>query len=112
MATPLSKQVRTLPAEQGGRVPAVAVTAYASPLERDTAIKAGYDWHLAKPIDLEELVASVVSRHQPSRGCADRRPRLPRCAAARYAVRVANLSAEALYTSPARDEDPELSHRP
>jgi PAS domain S-box-containing protein len=55
----LIQQVRTLSAEQGGRLPAVAVTAYASLLEHDAAIKAGYDWHLAKPIDLEELVASV-----------------------------------------------------
>jgi signal transduction histidine kinase/ActR/RegA family two-component response regulator len=51
--------IRSLPEELGGRVPAVAVTAYASPRERDAAIQAGYDWHLAKPIDLEELIASV-----------------------------------------------------
>jgi signal transduction histidine kinase/ActR/RegA family two-component response regulator len=51
--------VRTLPAGMGGYLPAVAVTAYASPPERDAAIEAGYDWHLAKPIDFEELVTSV-----------------------------------------------------
>jgi CheY-like chemotaxis protein len=55
----LIQAIRSLPEELGGRVPAVAVTAYASPRERDAAIQAGYDWHLAKPIDLEELIASV-----------------------------------------------------
>jgi CheY-like chemotaxis protein len=56
----LIQTVRTLPADLGGRVPAVAVTAYASPPERAAAIEAGYDWHLAKPIDLDELVGSVA----------------------------------------------------
>ncbi len=56
----LIQAVRTLPADLGGRVPAVAVTAYASLPERAAAIEAGYDWHLAKPIDLDELVGSVA----------------------------------------------------
>jgi PAS domain S-box-containing protein len=55
----LIRAVRQLPADVVGRLPAVAVTAYAGPREREAAIEAGYDWHLAKPIDIEELVAAV-----------------------------------------------------
>ena len=55
----LIRAIRQLPADVGGNLPAVAVTAYAGPREREAAIEAGYDWHLAKPIDLEELIASV-----------------------------------------------------
>jgi CheY-like chemotaxis protein len=57
----LIRAVRSLPESHGGRVPAVAVTAYASLGERDQAIGAGYDWHLAKPVEPEALVAAVAS---------------------------------------------------
>jgi PAS domain S-box-containing protein len=55
----LIRAIRQLPADLGGNTPAVAVTAYAGPREREAAIEAGYDWHLAKPIDFEELIESV-----------------------------------------------------
>jgi hypothetical protein len=52
-------QSRTDTSEQGGQIPAVAVTAYASVRERDHALKAGYNWHLAKPVEADQLVAIV-----------------------------------------------------
>jgi PAS domain S-box-containing protein len=58
--------IRALPPERGGRVPAVAVTAYASLRERDKALEAGYNWHLAKPVEPEQLIAIVASAIRPA----------------------------------------------
>ena len=55
----LIRIIRSLP-EPIGRTPAIAVTAYASLREREDALAAGYDSHLGKPIDPEDLVAAVV----------------------------------------------------
>ena len=43
----------------GSRVAAIAVTAYASPNDRDLAIAAGFDSHVAKPVDVEVLAAAI-----------------------------------------------------
>jgi PAS domain S-box-containing protein len=51
-------------------VPAVAVTAYVSSRDRARAFNAGYGWHLAKPVDPEQLVAVVsaaVGNRAPTR---------------------------------------------
>jgi PAS domain S-box-containing protein len=42
------------------RLPAIAVTAYASPRDRDQAVAAGYDSHLAKPIEPDDLARAVA----------------------------------------------------
>jgi signal transduction histidine kinase/CheY-like chemotaxis protein len=55
----LIRQVRALPAEKGGRIPAIALTGYASLQDRDLAIQAGYQEHLAKPVDVDELLEMV-----------------------------------------------------
>ncbi len=57
----LIRAVRRLPEDRGGATPAVALTAYASLRDRDEALAAGYDRHLGKPVDPEELVAVVAS---------------------------------------------------
>ncbi|HYC01550.1 MAG TPA: ATP-binding protein [Candidatus Limnocylindrales bacterium] len=57
----LIRAVRRLPAEQGGRTPAVAVTAFARSEDRTRALLAGYQVHIAKPIEPAELVATVAS---------------------------------------------------
>jgi PAS domain S-box-containing protein len=46
------------------RLPAVALTAYASVEDRERALAAGYDAHVAKPVDADELTA-VLSRIAP-----------------------------------------------
>ncbi len=57
----LIRQVRALPAEQGGKVPAVALTAYAGPSDRRRALVAGFHVHLAKPVEPDELLAVIGS---------------------------------------------------
>lgn len=42
------------------RLPAIALTAHASESDRERARAVGYDLHLAKPIDVEKLVASIA----------------------------------------------------
>jgi CheY-like chemotaxis protein len=53
----------------GSRLPVVAVTAYGSIDDRVRALAAGFDAHVAKPVDAEELVAVVqrlIARVEPS----------------------------------------------
>jgi CheY-like chemotaxis protein len=57
----LIRKVRALPAEQGGKVPAIALTAYARAEDRLRALRAGYQMHVPKPVELTELVAVVAS---------------------------------------------------
>jgi len=57
----LLRQVRALEAERGGRLPAVALTAYARDLDRQQAIAAGFEKHLPKPVEPAELVAVVAN---------------------------------------------------
>ncbi|HEX8235017.1 MAG TPA: ATP-binding protein [Abditibacteriaceae bacterium] len=57
----LIKQVRALDAEHGGRVPAIALTAYAKEEDRTRALSAGFQMHVAKPVEPLEL-AAVVAR--------------------------------------------------
>jgi PAS domain S-box-containing protein len=63
----LIRRVRQLPVESGGRVPAIALTAYARTEDRLQALKAGYQMHVPKPVELAELVAVVASLVQRGR---------------------------------------------
>jgi CheY-like chemotaxis protein len=56
----LLSRVRALAAEEGGLVPAVALTAYARSDDRRRALAAGYQVHLSKPVDPDELIAAVA----------------------------------------------------
>jgi signal transduction histidine kinase/CheY-like chemotaxis protein len=53
------RAVRQRDHRQGGAIPAAALTAYARPEDRTAALRAGFQLHLAKPIDPEELVAAI-----------------------------------------------------
>ena len=68
----LMRRLRQRPAAQGGKVPAIALTAYARDEDRARSISAGFDLHLSKPVDLDELVASVarLARVSASRDAA------------------------------------------
>jgi PAS domain S-box-containing protein len=57
----LIRQVRALPAERGGRIPAIALTAYARMEDRLRALRAGYQMHISKPVELAELVTVMAS---------------------------------------------------
>ncbi|HEY2589684.1 MAG TPA: ATP-binding protein [Tepidisphaeraceae bacterium] len=55
------RKVRALPPESGGRTPAAALTAFARSEDRMRALRAGYQTHVAKPVDAAELAAVVAS---------------------------------------------------
>ena len=57
----LIRRVRALSPEQGGRVPACAVTGWNSESERQRAISAGYQLHVTKPADPERLISAIYS---------------------------------------------------
>lgn len=57
----LIRQIRALPATQGGQIPAIAITGYAIPEVHDRARLEGFQQCLTKPLDLDELVALVAS---------------------------------------------------
>jgi PAS domain S-box-containing protein len=56
----LIRAVRAKAPDAGGDVPAAALTAYSRPEDRAASMLAGYDAHLSKPVDLHELIATVV----------------------------------------------------
>jgi signal transduction histidine kinase/ActR/RegA family two-component response regulator len=56
----LIRRVRALGAEAGGEVPALALTAYARPEDRASAMRAGHQLHAAKPIEPGALFALVA----------------------------------------------------
>src|SRR5688500_13217720 len=53
-------KVRSLPREKGGETPAAALTAYARDEDRNQALAAGYQMHIAKPIGASQLVTMVA----------------------------------------------------
>jgi CheY-like chemotaxis protein len=55
----LMRKIRRLPAEAGGQIPAIAVTAYAREGDRQLAYDAGFQAHVAKPFEPLELAALV-----------------------------------------------------
>jgi len=52
----LIARLRALPAESGGAMPAVALTAYAGAEDANRALRAGFDVHVAKPVQMMDLV--------------------------------------------------------
>ncbi|MBE9178796.1 response regulator [Oculatella sp. LEGE 06141] len=56
----LLRQVRTLPPEQSGQVPAIALTAYAGEINQQKAIAVGFQTHLSKPVDPAALIAAIA----------------------------------------------------
>ncbi len=56
----LIRKLRERPEELGGKVPAVALTAYARAEDRERALAAGYQSHLAKPVDPAELISTLA----------------------------------------------------
>jgi signal transduction histidine kinase/ActR/RegA family two-component response regulator len=56
----LIQHIRTLSAQQGGTVPAIALTAYAGDFNQQQALQAGFQQHLSKPIEPDELVKAIA----------------------------------------------------
>jgi signal transduction histidine kinase/ActR/RegA family two-component response regulator len=57
----LLRRVRALGQSRGGKVPAVALTAFARSEDRTRALRAGFLVHVSKPVEPSELVATVAS---------------------------------------------------
>jgi PAS domain S-box-containing protein len=56
----LIRQVRSLPPERGGDIPAVALSAYTRDTDRRRALAAGFHFYLSKPVSPNELVAALA----------------------------------------------------
>jgi len=61
----LIRRVRALSPDEGGKTPAVALTACARPEDRAQALLSGYRAHLPKPIEPRELLAVLASLSNP-----------------------------------------------
>ncbi len=57
----LIRKIRELPVEQGGDVPAIALTAYARAEDRVRALRSGFQMHVAKPVESVELITIVAN---------------------------------------------------
>lgn len=57
----LIQAVRRRESGGGRHLPAVALTADAGPEDRERARRAGFDLHVGKPVDPQQLVAALVS---------------------------------------------------
>ena len=56
----LIQAVRSLPVEQGGKIPAIALSAMASDEDQQRALQAGFDRYLTKPMDFDELLRTLL----------------------------------------------------
>jgi CheY-like chemotaxis protein len=54
-------RIRSRPRTRQGTIPAAALTAYARAVDRTRALKAGFQMHLAKPVQPTELTAAVLA---------------------------------------------------
>ena len=67
------RKIRSLAPESGGHIPAIALTAYAGVADRRRALLAGFQTHLAKPIEPDDLLAVILSlTYQQDLGCGDK----------------------------------------
>ncbi|MBE9207886.1 PAS domain S-box protein [Nostoc sp. LEGE 06077] len=56
----LLRQVRQLPADRGGEIPAIALTAYAGEIDYKQAMAAGFQRHIPKPVDPLDLAMAIA----------------------------------------------------
>ncbi|HLO51615.1 MAG TPA: ATP-binding protein [Kamptonema sp.] len=57
----LIQQVRALPPEQGGQIPAIALTAYAGEIDYKQAMSVGFQRHIPKPVEPAKLLEVILS---------------------------------------------------
>ncbi len=56
----LINQIRAMPPELGGEIPAIALTAYATEIDRRRVLAAGFQQHIAKPVEPDKLLAAIA----------------------------------------------------
>ncbi len=69
----LVRTLRAFPAQEGGSVPAIALTAFVHELDRQRALESGYQAHVPKPVEASELLR-VVAEVLRQAGVAKRTP--------------------------------------
>jgi PAS domain S-box-containing protein len=57
----LIRSLREMETERGTRIPAIALTAYASEEDRARVLSAGFQIHIAKPVRMSDLTAAIAS---------------------------------------------------
>ncbi|MHC5734842.1 PAS domain S-box protein [Nostoc sp.] len=55
------RELRTLPPEQGGQIRAIALTAYAGEMNAQQMLRAGFNKHIAKPVEPAELINAIAN---------------------------------------------------
>jgi two-component system CheB/CheR fusion protein len=73
----LLRRIRALGSDRGGDVPAMALTALASEEDRRRAFDAGFQLHVAKPVDANRLVTALrdlIRQRAPRREAGERPP--------------------------------------
>jgi signal transduction histidine kinase len=63
----LIRRLRANPTNEGGAIPAIAVSGFAALEDRQRALAAGFQRHVAKPVNLPDLLSSITSLRPPSR---------------------------------------------
>ncbi|MBD1934432.1 PAS domain S-box protein [Trichocoleus sp. FACHB-69] len=56
----LIRHIRKWSPEKGGMIPAIALTAYAGEINQQQALAAGFQVHISKPVEPEELVKAIA----------------------------------------------------
>ncbi|MBW4677033.1 MAG: response regulator [Desmonostoc geniculatum HA4340-LM1] len=56
----LMKEIRVMPKEQGGEILAIALTAYVGESDRERVLAAGFEKHVAKPVQPNQLLTSIA----------------------------------------------------
>jgi CheY-like chemotaxis protein len=56
----LIRRIRLLPADKGGQLPSLAVSAYATEDHRKKVLRSGFQIHLEKPVAPAQLVMEVA----------------------------------------------------
>lgn len=57
----LIKKLRAMPADKGGQIPAIALTAYAAEITQKQILTAGFQLYITKPTDPSKLVAAIAA---------------------------------------------------
>ncbi|MDF5709371.1 MAG: PAS domain S-box protein [Nostoc sp. S4] len=56
----LMRQIRDMPPELGGKIPAIALTAYAAQIDYQQALAAGFKQHITKPVEPAKLIRAIA----------------------------------------------------
>ncbi|AFZ23065.1 PAS domain S-box [Cylindrospermum stagnale PCC 7417] len=61
----LIRQIRKWPDELGGNIKAIALTAYAGEINQQQALAAGFQMHISKPVEPDNLVQAIIKLLHP-----------------------------------------------